>query len=94
MTTSPHPLRRRRRIWPVDRLAGTPASALDPALTAVAVPADVVLEPGNLVAVSDALGAQMFAVVDGEVTFTARSAEGERQWRGRLGARGLEPLAR
>ena len=52
-------------------------------------PAEVRLEPGNLVAVADVLGAQMFAVVDGEVTFTARSAEGEQQWRGRLGTCGL-----
>jgi len=51
--------------------------------------ADVLLEPGNLVAVGDELGAQMLAVVDGEVMFTARSISGERRWRGRLGARGL-----
>jgi hypothetical protein len=51
--------------------------------------ADLVLQPGNLVAVCDELGAQMLAVVDTEVTFTARSAGTERRWRGHLGAAGL-----
>ena len=56
------------------------------------IPADVRLEAGNLVDVADALGAHVFSVVDAEVTFTARSAEGERQWRGHLGFTGLTPL--
>lgn len=63
--------------------------------TPLAVPApthDVRLRPGNLVAVSDALGAQLFEVVDGEVTFTARSADRVRRWRGHLGAQGLVEL--
>jgi hypothetical protein len=54
--------------------------------------ADLWLRPGNLVAVCDELGAQMFSVVDGEVTFTARAPGGERRWRGRLGAQGLAAL--
>lgn len=54
--------------------------------------ADVWLQPGNLVAICDELGAQMFSVVDGEVTFTARSGGPERRWRGRLGAQGLTAI--
>jgi hypothetical protein len=50
------------------------------------------LQPGNLVAICDELGAQMFSVVDGEVTFTARSGGPERRWRGRLGAQGLTAI--
>ena len=64
-------------------------------LATTSVPArtlDVWLRPGNLVAVSDALGAQLFAVVDGEVTFTARSADRVRRWRGHLDAQGLVEL--
>lgn len=53
---------------------------------------DVWLRPGNLVAVSDALGAQLFSVVDGEVTFTARGADHVRRWRGHLDAQGLVEL--
>jgi len=71
-----------------------PAAAADPA-----APPDldqfrrhVWLRPGNLVDVCEELGAQLFSVVDGEVTFTARSADGVRRWRGRLGARGVVAL--
>jgi hypothetical protein len=52
-------------------------------------PADVWLQPGNLVAICGELGAQMFSVVDGEVTFTARGVGMERRWHGRLGTQGL-----
>jgi hypothetical protein len=55
-------------------------------------PADVQLRPGNLVEVGASLGAQMFSVVDGEVTFTARSADCVRRWRGRLDSCGLVEL--
>ena len=75
--------------------AAAAASATWPVATTDALPdhppshADLVLRPGNLVAVCDELGAQMFAVVDGEVTFTARSSGSERRWLGRLGRPGL-----
>jgi hypothetical protein len=54
--------------------------------------ADVWLQPGNLVAICDELGAQMFSVVDGAVTFTARGTGPERRWHGRLGAQGLKAI--
>ena len=50
---------------------------------------DVCLEPGNLVEVCERLGAQQFSLVDGEVTFTARSGARVQRWRGRIGVRGL-----
>ena len=69
-----------------------PAPEPLPPLVGPAPAHDVWLRPGNLVAVSDALGAQLFAVVDGEVTFTARSADRVRRWRGHLDAQGLVEL--
>ena len=74
------------RSAPATRPTDSPSDPLDHARPSHP---DLWLQPGNLVAVCDELGAQMFSVVDGEVTFTARALGGERRWRGRLGAPGL-----
>ena len=77
------------------RASSVPAPSLRPDPRLGASPAhppshaDVWLQPGNLVAICDELGAQMFSVVDGEVTFTARGSGPERRWHGRLGVQGL-----
>jgi hypothetical protein len=80
---------RRLRRSSVPALAGRPDGTLSASSTHPPSHADVWLQPGNLVAICDELGAQMVSVVDGEVTFTARSAGTDRRWRGRLGAQGL-----
>ena len=80
---------RRLRRSSVPAPAGRPDGTLSASSTHPASHADVWLQPGNLVAICDELGAQMVSVVDGEVTFTARSAGTDRRWRGRLGAQGL-----
>jgi hypothetical protein len=81
---------------PTRRLdAPPPAPSVQPGLALGASPAhspshaDVWLRPGNLVAICDELGAHMFSVVDGEVTFTARGVGPEQRWHGRLGTQGL-----
>lgn len=77
------------------RATSVPAPTVRPGPVLGAAPAyapshaDVWLQPSNLVAICDELGAQMFSVVDGEVTFTARGVGMERRWHGRLGAQGL-----
>lgn len=53
---------------------------------------EVQLELATLVNVADRLGAQTFALVEDEVTFTARGSLGRRRWRGRLGALGVVQL--
>ena len=78
---------------PAPRLTARTGPAAPEPLPPLPTPArDLWLRPGNLVEVSDALGAQLFAVVDGEVTFTARTAQGVRRWRGHLDAQGLVEL--
>ncbi|HEY5821688.1 MAG TPA: hypothetical protein VIT20_06920 [Propionibacteriaceae bacterium] len=73
---APHPLIRLDELPPIDDRFA----------------AEVWLEPGNLVAVSDELGAQVFAMIDDVVTFTVRTGAAVQRWRGQLGHRGLTPL--
>ena len=53
---------------------------------------EVRLELSTLLTVADQLGAQTFALVDDEVTFTARGASGAQRWRGHLGRPGVVPV--
>ena len=89
MISFPLPHRRRPAPTGPGQTARHLHAVVDPAPVDGPLHPDLRLEPGNLVEVSDALGAQMFSVIGDEVTFTARSAEGEQHWRGRLGACGL-----